>query len=97
MSYFMPVVLFSTEGAEYAGMGLLFIRRVHRLTQIDAGFFGGMSCRCASSHAAGVAFFYPQIPQINADWCWFHWRHALPLRVKPRRRQERAKKMAAFG
>jgi hypothetical protein len=54
--------------------GVFFIRRFRRLAQIFLGGYpqipqisadyGGLSCRCASSHAAG---FFPKLRQILAD------------------------------
>ena len=49
--FFYPQI--TQINADFFWGGLFFIRRFHRLTPIGAGFFGGMSCRCASSHAAG--------------------------------------------
>ncbi|MDQ0291687.1 hypothetical protein [Oligosphaera ethanolica] len=49
--FFYPQI--TQINADFFWGGLFFIRRFCIITQIGAGFFGGMSCRCASSHAAG--------------------------------------------
>jgi hypothetical protein len=76
-------------------MQISFIRRFRRFTQI----FGGMSCRCAPSHAAGFFVDWGRLPQIAFFSCAgaevFYpqiaqiiadfWRHDLSLRGNSRR------------